>query len=220
MAQRVRHLAETRAESVDTSAAEIRRIERDLHDGTQARLVAMGMTLSAARDLLDTDPEGSRRLLTDAVEASAKALAELRALIRGIHPPVLADRGLVDAVRALALDAALPVEVRAHLLGRPSAPVESAGYFAVSELLANAAKHANARHVRVDIGYSRGALRIEVADDGGGGIDPSRGTGVRGIERRLAVFDGIITTSSPQGGPSVVRMEIPCELSSPKTSSC
>lgn len=212
MALRVQHLAQTRAESVDTSAAEIRRIERDLHDGTQARLVAMGMTLSAARDLLDTDQEATRRLLTDAVDASAKALAELRALIRGIHPPVLADRGLVDAVRALALDAALPVQVDADVHRRPSPPVESAAYFAVSELLANASKHSGAQQVRVGIGHPNGKLCIEVADDGRGGVDASRGTGLRGIERRLAVFDGELTISSPAGGPTAIRMEIPCEL--------
>ncbi|MGH9092860.1 MAG: sensor histidine kinase [Acidimicrobiales bacterium] len=220
MVQRVRHLTQTRAESLDTSAAEIRRIERDLHDGTQARLVAMGMTLSAANDLLDTDPEATRRLLTDAVDASAKALAELRALIRGIHPPVLADRGIVDAVRALALDTPLPVQVDAALAGRPSAPVESAAYFAVSELLANASRHSGAHGVRVQIASVSGTLWIMVTDDGQGGINPARGSGLRGIERRLAVFDGSMAISSPPGGPSVIRLEIPCELSSPKTSSC
>ena len=210
MALRVRHLAETRAESVDSSAAEIRRIERDLHDGTQARLVAMGMTLSTAKDLLDTDPESSRQLMTEAIDASAMALAELRSLIRGIHPPVLADRGLVDAVRALALDCALRVHVDAQVNGRLAPPVESAAYFAVSELLANASKHSGARDVRVAIRQANGVLLIEVADDGCGGIDRSRGTGLLGIERRLAVFDGGVTVSSPAAGPSVIRLEIPC----------
>jgi signal transduction histidine kinase len=220
LTQRVRHLAQTRAEAIDASAAEIRRIERDLHDGAQARLVAMGMTLSAAEDLLDTDPEATRKLLADARHASGTALAELRALVTGIHPPVLADRGLVDAIRALALDSALRVEVTADPIARPPAPVESAAYFAVSELLANVAKHADARHAWIDIRYAHGMLAICVTDDGRGDADPGRGTGLRGIERRLAAFDGVLALSSPPGGPTVVQLEIPCELSSPKTSSC
>jgi signal transduction histidine kinase len=219
LAQRVRHLAETRSETIDASAAEIRRIERDLHDGAQARLVAMGMALGAAEDLLDTDPEATRKLLVEARQASSKALAELRALVSGIHPPVLADRGLVDAVRALALDSVPRVEVTADSIGRPPAPVESAAYFAVSELLANVAKHAEARQAWIDIRYREGMLAISVTDDGRGGADPRRGTGMRGIEHRLAAFDGVLALNSPPGGPTVVQLEIPCELSLPKTSS-
>jgi signal transduction histidine kinase len=213
LAQRVRHLAETRAETIDASAAEIRRIERDLHDGTQARLVAMGMALSAAEDLLDTDPEATRKLLVEARQASSKALAELRALVSGVHPPVLADRGLVDALRALALDSVARVEVDADRIGRPPAPVESAAYFAVSELLANVTKHAGARQAQIEIRYGQGMLAICVTDDGRGGADPGRGTGLKGIERRLAAFDGTLVLSSPPGGPTVVQLEIPCELS-------
>ncbi len=213
LAARVRHLAQTRTETIDSSAAEIRRIERDLHDGAQARLVAMGMALGAAEDLLDTDPEATRKLLVEARQASSMALVELRSLVSGVHPPVLADRGLVDAIRALALDSAPRVEVTADPIGRPPAPVESAAYFAVSELLANVTKHAQARHVWIDIGYRQGMLAICVTDDGRGGADPERGTGVRGIERRLAAFDGVLALSSPPGGPTVVQLEIPCELS-------
>lgn len=213
LAQRVRHLAETRAETIDASAAEIRRIERDLHDGAQARLVAMGMTLGAAEDLLDTDPEATRKLLAEARQASGTALAELRALVSGIHPPVLADRGLVDAIRALALDCALGVEVTAEPVGRPPAPVESAAYFAVSELLANVTKHANAHQAWINIRDRQGTLAICVTDDGRGGADPGRGTGLRGIERRLAAFDGTLALKSPPGGPTVVQLEIPCGLS-------
>ena len=212
LAQRVRHLAETRAETIDASAAEIRRIERDLHDGAQARLVAMGMTLGAAEDHLDTDPEATRKLLAEARLASGTALAELRALISGIHPPVLADRGLVDAIRALALDCALRVDVTAEPVGRPPAPVESGAYFAVSELLANVTKHADAHQAWIDIRNRQGKLAICVTDDGQGGADPGRGTGLRGIERRLAAFDGALVLSSPPGGPTVVQLEIPCEL--------
>jgi signal transduction histidine kinase len=218
--RRVQHLAQTRSETIDSGAAEIRRIERDLHDGAQARLVAMGMALGAAEELLDSSPAAARALLLEARESSAKALAELRALVRGIHPPVLADRGLADAVRALALDSGLKVDVSADLPGRPEPPVESAAYFAVCELLANVTKHACARQAWIDMRHERGLLRVDVSDDGHGGADPGRGTGLRGIERRLAAFDGILALNSPPGGPTVATMEIPCALSSPKTSSC
>ncbi len=220
LALRVHHLAQTRSETLDSGAAEIRRIERDLHDGAQARLVAMGMTLGAAEELIDSNPAAARALLAEAREASARALAELRALVRGVHPPVLADRGLADAVRALALDTGLNVDVVAGLPGRPQAPVESAAYFAVCELLANVSKHANARQTWIDLRHERGMLRVDVTDDGHGGADPGRGSGLHGIERRLAAFDGILALNSPPGGPTVATMEIPCALSSPKTSSC
>jgi len=218
--RRVRELTETRTEALDTGAAEIRRIERDLHDGAQARLVAMGMTLDAAGQIIDANPEAARALLYEARDASVKALAELRDLVRGIHPPVLADRGLTDAIRALALDSAARIHLASDLRGRPPAPVESAAYFAVSELLANVSKHAEARQTWIDIRYTDGMLRIGVTDNGHGGADPARGTGLRGIERRLAAFDGVLAVSSPPGGPTAVTMEIPCALSSPKTSSC
>ena len=217
---RVQQLTETRTEALDTGAAEIRRIERDLHDGAQARLVAMGMTLDAAGQVIDTNPEAARALVLEARDASVKALAELRALVRGIHPPVLADRGLADAIRALALDTPARINLASELIGRPPEPVESAAYFAVSELLANVSKHAEARQTWVDIRHTDGMLRIGVTDNGHGGAEPARGTGLRGIERRLAAFDGVVAISSPPGGPTAVTMEIPCALSSPKTSSC
>jgi signal transduction histidine kinase len=220
LTRRVYHLAQTRAETIDSGAAEIRRIERDLHDGAQARLVAVGMTLGAAEDLIGTQPDAARALLTEARTASAQALAELRALVRGIHPPVLADRGLADAIRALALDSGLKVDVIAELPGRPQPPVESAAYFAVCELLANISKHAGTRQAWIDLHYEHGLLRIDVTDNGSGGADPAGGTGLRGIERRVAAFDGILALNSPVGGPTVATMEIPCALSSPKTSSC
>ena len=219
LALRVAQLAQTRTEALDTGAAEIRRIERDLHDGAQARLVAMGMTLDAAGQIIDTNPDAARALLFEARDASVKALVELRALVRGIHPPVLADRGLADAIRALALDSPLRSHVLGGLDGRLPAPVESAAYFAVSELLANVSKHAGARETWIDIRHAGGMLRLGVTDNGQGGADPARGTGLRGIERRLAAFDGVLAVSSPPGGPTSVTMEIPCELSSPKTSS-
>jgi signal transduction histidine kinase len=219
LALRVRHLAQTRTETLEGGAAEIRRIERDLHDGAQARLVAMGMTLDAAGQIIDSNPEAARALLWEARDASVKALAELRALVRGIHPPVLADRGLGDAISALTLDTPLRIHLASELYGRPPAWVESAAYFAVSELLANVSKHAQARETWIDIRHTDGMLRIGVTDNGHGGADPARGTGLRGIERRLAAFDGVMAISSPPGGPTAVTMEIPCELSLPKTSS-
>ncbi|MFE6619437.1 histidine kinase [Streptomyces sp. NPDC057740] len=219
MAGRIRHLAATRSDAVDTQMAEIRRIERDLHDGAQARLVAMGMTLDAAESLLETNPEAVRALLAEARESSAKALAELRDLVRGIHPPVLADRGLADAVRALAMVCPVRTEVEIDLPGRPEMPVESAAYFAVSEVLTNVAKHSGADQALIDIHYARGMLRITVTDDGHGGADVSRGSGLRGIERRLATFDGVLAVHSPVNGPTLVTMELPCVLPSPKTTS-
>ncbi len=220
LALRVRHLAETRTDTIDAGAAEMRRIERDLHDGAQARLVAMGMTLDAADQLIETSPAAARALLAEARQSSVRALAELRDLVRGIHPPVLADRGLAEAVRALALDMPLRAQVACELPGRPPPPVESAAYFAVSELLTNVSKHAGAGQTWIDIRHSGGMLQIAVTDDGYGGADPGRGTGLRGVERRVAAFDGVLAVSSPPGGPTVVNMEIPCAFSSPKTSSC
>jgi len=172
-----------------------------------------------AEQLLEADPQAARLLLAEARETSAKALHELRDLVRGIHPPVLADRGLVDAVRALALDSPLSVEVEAAYSGRLPLPIESAAYFAVSELLSNATKHAEARRVTVALHHSGDRLRITVTDDGRGGADLNEGTGLRGIARRLATFDGTLSLSSPQGGPTTATMEVPCELSSPKISS-
>jgi signal transduction histidine kinase len=214
LALRVRYLAETRSEAIDTGAAEMRRIERDLHDGAQARLVAMGMTLNAAGQLINTNPAAAQALLLEARDTSAKALAELRDLVRGIHPPVLADRGLGDAVRALAMDSPLRARVASDLPCRLPAPVESAAYFAVSELLANVAKHAAATQAWIDIRYTDGTLRVGVSDDGRGGADPARGTGLHGIERRVAAFDGVLAVHSPPGGPTAVTMEIPSVLSS------
>ncbi|MFY1668440.1 histidine kinase [Plantactinospora sp. WMMB334] len=220
LALRVRRLTETRADATENQAAELRRIERDLHDGAQARLVAMGINLGTIEYLLDRDPEAARALLAEARQASARALTELRDLVRGIHPPVLAERGLVDAVRALALDTPVRTEVTAELPGRPDPPVESAAYFAVSELLTNAVKHARAARIGVDLGYADGRLRIVVTDDGRGGADGARGSGLRGIGRRLGTFDGVVDLSSPPGGPTTVILEVPCVLSSPRTSIC
>jgi signal transduction histidine kinase len=218
LAQRVEHLTESRAEAVDAQAAELRRIERDLHDGAQARLVAVGLSLAAIERLMETDPDRARTLLAQARESSATALRELRDLVRGIHPPVLAERGLADAVRAVALDTPLPVAVTVDMAGRAEPAVETAAYFAVCEALANAARHANAHRVDIDIRHRDGVLTITVTDDGSGGADPAAGSGLRGTRRRLGTFDGVLIVRSPQGGPTVLTMEVPCALSSPKTS--
>jgi signal transduction histidine kinase len=218
LAQRVAQLTESRADAVDAQAAELRRIERDLHDGAQARLVAVGLSLATVERLMETNPDAARALVAQARETSETALVELRDLVRGIHPPVLAERGLTAAIRALALDTPLPVEVVGDLPGRPPAPVESAAYFATAEALANAVRHAAASRVRVDVRHTGGVLRIEVRDDGRGGADPRRGTGLAGVRRRLGTFDGVLSVDSPVGGPTVVTMEIPCALSSPRTS--
>ncbi|RRR69960.1 sensor histidine kinase, partial [Streptomyces sp. RP5T] len=155
LAERVRVLTESRRDAVDTSAAELRRIERDLHDGAQARLVAMGMDLGTIEVLLDKDPEQAKKLLAQARQSSVDALTELRDLVRGIHPPVLAERGLGDAVRALALRMPVPTEVNVDLPVRADAPVESAAYFAVSEALTNAVKHAGADRIWIDLHHVR-----------------------------------------------------------------
>ncbi|GAA1388113.1 sensor domain-containing protein [Kitasatospora putterlickiae] len=218
LTRRVAELTETRADAVGSQAAELRRIERDLHDGAQARLVAIGMTLGTIEHLMETDPVAARELLSEARQSSARALQELRDLVRGIHPPVLAERGLGDAVRALALDSALPTEVFVSLPDRLPAPVEATAYFSVCELLANAAKHSGAEQVWVDILYRAGRLRVTVTDDGVGVADPVRGTGLRGIERRLGTFDGVLAIDSTSGGPTTITLELPCELSSQRTS--
>jgi len=219
LAGRVTRLTETRGTAVDTAAAELRRVERDLHDGAQARLVALGINLRAAEQLFNTNPGAALTLVAESRQNSALALAELRALVRGIRPPVLADRGLADAIRALALGSPIPVETDIQLPERVPAPVESAAYFAAAEALANAVKHSGASTVHVRIAHWAGMLRIEVTDDGHGGADPAGGTGLAGVERRLSTFDGILAVSSPPGGPTIIVIEVPCALSLPKTSS-
>ncbi len=207
---RVRRLTITRVDAVDTATAELRRIEQDLHDGAQARLVALGISLRAMERLIRTNPDAAVALVAESRENSARALAELRALVRGINPPVLAERGLGDAIRALALDCPVPATAEVDLPSRLPPPVEAAAYFAAAEALANAAKHAGARSVHIRAAHSSGMLRIEVTDDGCGGADPSRGTGLRGIERRLGTFDGVLAVSSPAGGPTIAVIEVPC----------
>ncbi len=210
LSERVAVLSESRADVVDVSAAEIRRIERDLHDGAQAKLVALGINLGLAEQLLARDPEQARQLLADARATSSSALTELRDLVRGIHPPVLADRGLVGAVQALALTTPIPVVVDGRVERRLPAPVESAGYFAVAEVLTNVVKHARAERVLILLVLQDDVLHLRVQDDGVGGARTTAGGGLSGIERRLAAFDGSLRVDSPAGGPTVVTMHLPC----------
>lgn len=215
--QRVAALATSRAQVVDDSASELRRIERDLHDGPQARLASVSLSLGLADDLFDSDPETARRLIAEARGASSTAIGELRDIVRGIHPPVLADRGLAGAVSALALDMAVPVELDLDLPDRLPAPIESAVYFAVAECLANSAKHAHATRSWISLRHDRALLRGLVGDDGRGGASGEEGTGLSGVVARLAAFDGTVSISSPHGGPTVVSWEVPCASSSPRT---
>jgi len=217
--QRVHDLTESRAEVVDHSAAELRRLERDLHDGAQARLVALSMNLGMADASFDHNPEQARRLVQEARATTAAAIGDLRSVVRGIHPPVLADRGLGGAVQAIALDMAVPVDVDVRLPGRPPAPVESAVYFGVAECLANIGKHAEARNAWITLVHEDGVLRAVVGDDGRGGADADAGTGMLGVMRRLAAFDGTMSVSSPAGGPTLVTLEVPCSLESSSSSS-
>ena len=217
MTAQVGHLAESRSQAVDASAAELRRIERDLHDGAQARLVSLGMNIGFAEQVLKDNPDLALSLLAEARSSSGQALVELRTLVRGIHPPVLAERGLDGAVRALALSLPLPVDLHIDLPGRASAPVESALYFALAEALANVIKHSGANRAWVQLEYDSGRLVAIVGDNGTGGATPGSGGGLRGVERRLAAFDGVLAVTSPAGGPTLVTMELPCELSLART---
>jgi signal transduction histidine kinase len=203
------HLAETRDETVDARAAELRRIERDLHDGAQARLVSLTMSLGMAEEEFDRDPEAARQLVIEARGSARTALNELRHLVRGIHPPVLTERGLGGAVEALALASAVPIEVDVSLDDRLPAPLESALYFMIAEAMANIARHSEATWAFVRLWKEQGRLRLIVHDDGRGGADPARGSGLRGMQQRLAAFDGKLTVSSPVGGPTELFADLP-----------
>ncbi|MFI6087511.1 sensor histidine kinase [Streptomyces sp. NPDC051218] len=213
LTERVEELTVTRAGAVAAHGAELRRIERDLHDGTQARLVSMSMRVGLARRAFDKDPEAARKLLADAQDQAEEALTELRHVVRGIHPPILTDRGLAGAVRALAASSGLEVAVRAEGVEEgPRAPaaVEAAAYFVVAEALTNAAKHSGAAEAAVELHRVAGMLRISVRDEGRGGADDAGGTGLLGMRRRVAALDGTVEVASPVGGPTVIEVELPC----------
>jgi len=209
--ERVTELAETRAGALSGQSAELQRIERDLHDGAQARLVALAMDLGLAREKLEADPDGARALVDSAHQEAKIALKELRELVRGVHPSILTDRGLDPALSALAARSPVPVSLSVELPSRLDPTVESAAYFVVNEALANVAKHSRASSCRVEVARTNGALRIVVADDGGGGADPENGSGLSGLQRRVRALDGRLALESPAGGGTVLRVEIPCE---------
>ena len=206
---RVDELTATRAGAVDAAAAELRRIERDLHDGAQARLVALAMDLGMAEERFDRDPESARALIGEAREEARRALAELRDLARGIRPSLLAERGLGPALQALAGRSGIPVDVDLAL-DEPVAPaVELTAWFVASEGLANAAKHAGATLGTVRARTTDGRLQVVVADDGHGGADPA-GPGLTGLRRRVEALDGTLAVMSPPGGPTILHADLPC----------
>ena len=216
--QRVEVLTETRNETLDHSAAELRRIERDLHDGAQARLVGLGMTLGMAADLLERDPEEARRILDEA-RAHDRRRPRRPARRRPRDPSAGARRPRARRARSRRWRSTwrCPVAVTGSFTERLPAPVESAVYFAVAECLANVGKHAEAGHAWVELSRDDDRLQVVVGDDGRGGADPGAGTGMRGVARRLAAFDGTMRVSSPNGGPTLVTLEVPCASSSPRT---
>lgn len=208
--ERVRELELQRADLTASQAAEIGRIERDLHDGAQARLVAVGLSLATAEKLMDQDPAQAKALLREARQGTSNSLSQLRDLVHGINPPVLVERGVVAAIQALALDSPIQVEVDGPDRIRLDTPVGCALYFAVAELLANAAKHAPSARVQIHIRDTIGSVEIQVIDDGPGGAVVRPGSGLDGIGRRLAAFDGTLTVTSPAGGPTSARIVVPC----------
>lgn len=209
-ARRIHTLEETRAQAVDDAAATLRRIERDLHDGTQARLVGLGMHLAMIGELIAADADRERLLEVVATARSnaQQAVADLRHLVKGIHPPVL-DQGLDTALATLAADIALPVAVTVDLPQRPSPALESIAYFCTAELLANAAKHSGAAGAEVRVRPYENGLRLSVSDDGRGGAVVGGGSGLTGLLARVRTVDGTLTCDSPAGGPTVVSVELP-----------
>jgi signal transduction histidine kinase len=214
LAQRVRDLERTRARAVDDTAALLRQVERDLHDGAQVRLAALALNLGMAREKLGADGDdladvAALRELVDAAHRGAKdALAELRDHARGLHPPVL-DNGLSDALATLASSSAIPVELTASIPRRPTPAIETIAYFCAAELLANAAKYSHASRVEIQAAVRDGALVLVVTDDGVGGADPAGGSGLAGLAQRASTVDGRRDIDSPPGGPTRVRVELP-----------
>ncbi|MFF4380926.1 sensor histidine kinase [Kitasatospora sp. NPDC001547] len=225
LARRVQELTTSRSAALDAHAAELRRIERDLHDGAQANLVAVSLRLGMIRRALDQRPEQAAALVDSTQLVAEQALESLRALVRGIHPPLLADRGLDEAVRSLAARCAVPTRVEpatpeasagpspgpaADPPPRAPAAAEAAAYFVVSEALANVARHSGARRALVRLRITASAITVRVEDDGRGGAVEGAGSGLPGLRRRVAAFDGTTRLSSPPGGPTVLEVEIPC----------
>ncbi|MGW0560494.1 sensor histidine kinase [Streptomyces sp. NPDC003016] len=209
LATRVSELESDRGVVVDTAAADLRRIERDLHDGAQARLVALAMDLGLAKEKLTEDPEAAARMVDEAHGEVKIALQELRDLARGIHPAVLTDRGLDAALSAVASRCTVPVQVEVDLPARPAPAIEGIAYFTVSELLQNVSKHARASRATVDVWQTEDRLMLQVSDDGQGGVDTTTGSGLAGLAERLDAVDGILVITSPVGGPTTITAELP-----------
>jgi signal transduction histidine kinase len=210
LAERVEELTESRSRVLAAALAERRRIERDLHDGAQQRLVSLALELGMAKEKMATDPTAARELVEEAHGEAKRVLADIRDLVRGIHPAVLSDRGHDAAISALANRCPVPVEVDVELDGRPPEPVETTAYFVVAEALANVAKHSGASEVRVTIRREPDKLlTAEVVDNGEGGANPESGSGLGGLRDRLAALDGRLYVHSPPGGPTRVRAELP-----------
>ncbi|MFJ3145693.1 sensor histidine kinase [Streptomyces halstedii] len=209
LATRVSELESDRGVVVDTAAADLRRIERDLHDGAQARLVALAMDLGLAKEKLTADPEAAARMVDEAHGEVKVALQELRDLARGIHPAVLTDRGLDAALSAIASRCTVPVTVEVDLDSRPAQAIEGIAYFTVSELLQNVSKHSRASRATVDVWRAADRLMLQVTDNGRGGADASSGSGLAGLAERLDAVDGVLVVESPAGGPTTVTAELP-----------
>jgi signal transduction histidine kinase len=210
MGLRVAELTATRAAALEAHATELRRIERSLHDGTQNRLVAVNVLLGAAMRAVPRDPAGTMEILRRAQDANEQALAELRGVVRSILPPVLAERSLPDALTALAAACPVPCYVDARLPERYAMSVEATVYFVVAEGLTNIARHSGAGHATVRLRRRDNRLCVEIEDSGRGGADPGGGSGLSGIRRRVEAHDGIFTLSSPVGGPTVMKVSLPC----------
>jgi signal transduction histidine kinase len=210
--ERVEVLTESRSRAMDTEIAERRRIERDLHDGAQQRLVSLAMDLGMAKEKIDKDPEAARELVEEAHGEAKLALSEIRDLVRGIHPAILTDRGLDAALSALSGRSPIPVEVDVRLVDRLPETVETTAYFVATEALSNATKHSGASEADVAVWREQAPedrLVVEVADDGVGGASPVAGGGLSGLGDRLSALDGRLLVQSPEGGPTLVRAEIP-----------
>ncbi|MGW1909806.1 sensor histidine kinase [Streptomyces sp. NPDC002076] len=207
--RRIAELESDRGVVVDTAAADLRRIERDLHDGAQARLVNLAMGLGLAKEKLLEDPDSAAAMVEEAHGEVKLALQELRDLARGIHPAVLTDRGLDAALSSVATRCTVPVKVTVDLPDRPAPAIEGIAYFTVSELLQNISKHSGARTASVDVWRTEDRLLIQVQDDGRGGARLEDGTGMRGLAERLGAVDGLFDLDSPPGGPTVVTAELP-----------
>ncbi|MEV6064739.1 sensor domain-containing protein [Nocardia asteroides] len=210
LADRVAELTATRAAALDAHGAELRRIERDLHDGAQARIAAVIMQLGLSEQLRERDPEAAAGLVRTAQDTASAALAELRDVVRSVYPPVLSDRGLASAVSALAARSPIPCVVERNGITRRPMAVEAAAYFVISEAVTNATKHSGAEHLSVELGGPPELLTVEIRDDGVGGASVTEGGGLAGIRRRAEALDGRMTLSSPAGGPTLVRVELPC----------